>query len=102
MQAASAEPISLKTDLFCGCYEEPLKATIKKNDVNDIKESITRAQGKQLGIHGLKHWAKDTLPRTSQIRSILLLEREFLTVEEFIAKMDIWLKLIDIESNTMK
>ena len=79
-----------------------MKATKSKNDVNSRKESVNRAQRKQLDIHGLKRWARDTLPRTSQIRSILLLERELLTVEEFIAKMDIWLKLIDIESNIMK
>ena len=79
-----------------------MKTTKRKNDVNNIKESINRTHSKQLDIHGLKNWAKETLPRTSQIRSILLLESEFLTVEEFIAKMDIWLKLIDIESHTMK
>ncbi len=79
-----------------------MKASDRKNSENRIKESINRAHSKQLDIHGLKHWAKETLPRTSQIRSILLLEREFLTVGEFIAKMDIWLKLFDMEDNTSK
>ena len=79
-----------------------MKATIRKNDVNNIKESISRAHSKQLDIHVLKNWAKDSLPRTSQIRGILLLERDFLSVEEFIAKMDIWLKLIDMETNSLK
>ena len=79
-----------------------MKTTKRKNDVNNIKESINSAQSKQLNIHGLKRWAKDILPKTSQIRSILLLERELLTVEEFIAKMDIWLKLIDMETNTLR
>jgi hypothetical protein len=65
------------------------------------KESINRAHFKQLDIHGLKYWAKENLPRASQIRSILLLERDYLAVEEFIAKMDLWLKLIDLENNTM-
>jgi hypothetical protein len=79
-----------------------MRATKRKNEVNNIIESINRAQSKQLDIHGLKRWAKDILPKTSQIRSILLLERELLTVEEFIAKMDIWLKLIDMETNTLR
>ena len=79
-----------------------MKATKRKNEVNNTVESISRAHSKQLGIHGLKNWAKDILPRTSQIRSILLLERDFLTVDEFLAKMDIWLKLIDMETNTLK
>ena len=79
-----------------------MKATKRKNEVNNIIESINRAQSKQLDIQGLKRWAKDILPKTSQIRSILLLERELLTVEEFIAKMDIWLKLIDMETNTLR
>ncbi len=79
-----------------------MKASDRKNNENRIKESINRAHSKQLDIHGLKSWAEENLPRISQIRSILLLERDSLTVEEFIAKMDIWLKLIDIESSTMK
>ena len=79
-----------------------MKATERKNSENSINESINRALLKRLDIHGLKHWVKENLPRTSQIRSILLLERDYLAVEEFIAKMDLWLKLIDLENNTRK
>ena len=79
-----------------------MKVSKEKNNENSIKVSINRAHSKKLDIHGLKHWAEETLPRRSQIRGILLLERDFLTVEEFIAKMDIWLKLINMETNTVK
>ena len=95
------ESISLKTDLFCGCYGELMKSSARKNSENRFNESINRAHYKQLDIHGLKLWAKENLPRTSQIRSILLLERDYLVVEEFIAKMDLWLKLIDLENNAV-
>ena len=79
-----------------------MKSYERKNSENRVNESINRALLKQLDIHGLKHWAKENLPRTSQIRSILLLERDYLAVEEFIAKMDLWLKLIDLENNTVQ
>ena len=96
------ESISLKTDLFCGCYGELMKSYERKNSENSINESNNRVLLKHLDIHGLKYWAKENLPRTSQIRSILLFERDFLAVEEFLAKMDLWLKLIDLENNTRK
>ena len=79
-----------------------MKSYERKNSENRFNESINRAPVKQLDIHGLKLWAKINLPRTSQIRSILLLERDYLAVEEFIAKMDLWLKLIDLENNTVQ
>jgi hypothetical protein len=79
-----------------------MKAYERKNNENSINESINRAHSKQLDIHGLKHWAKENLPRTLQIRSILLLERDYLAVGEFIAKMDLWLKLIDLENNIVQ
>ncbi len=101
-RAVRLESISLKTDLFCGCYGELMKSNERKNSENSINESINRALLKQLDIHGLKLWAKENLPRTSQIRSILLLERDYLAVEEFIAKMDLWLKLIDLENNIVQ
>ncbi len=75
-----------------------MKSYERKNSENRVNESINRAHSKKLDIHGLKLWAKENLPRTSQIRSILLLERDYLAVEEFIAKMDLWLKLIDLEN----
>jgi len=79
-----------------------MKSYERKNSENKFDKSINRALLKQLDIHGLKLWAKENLPRTSQIRSILLLERDYLAVEEFIAKMDLWLKLIDLENNTVQ
>ena len=79
-----------------------MKSYERKNSENRLNESINRAHFRQLDIHGLKLWAKENLPRTSHIRSILLLERDYLAVEEFIAKMDLWLKLIDFENNTVQ
>ncbi len=79
-----------------------MKPTKTNNIETGVTESINRAHCRELDISGLKLWAEENLPRSSPIRSILLLERGSLTVEEFIAKMDIWLKLVDMVRSTMK
>lgn len=77
-----------------------MKDTGRKTHEISMNESSNEIHSKQLDVHGLKHWAKENLPRTSQLRGVLLLEGDILPVEEFIVKMDIWLKLIDMESHT--
>ena len=72
-----------------------------ENNENSIDDSINGAYSKKLNIHELKNWAKENLPRTSQVRGILLLEKDVLPVGEFIVKMDTWLKLIDMETHTL-
>ncbi len=65
--------------------------TYNGNELGIVKHS------EQVDIHGIKLWAKANLPTISHLRGILLLERDLLTIDEFLAKMDIWLKLIDLE-----
>lgn len=55
----------------------------------------------QVDIHGLKVWVKANLPKRSHLCGILLLEEDLLTAEAFLAKMDIWLKLIELEGNSL-
>jgi len=45
----------------------------------------------------LKQWAYASLPTSSSLREVLLQENDNLTIEEFFAKMDIWLKLCRFE-----
>ncbi len=48
-------------------------------------------------IHGIKLWARANLLKISHLRGILLLEKDILTVDEFLAKMGVWMKLFNIE-----
>jgi len=47
-----------------------------------------------LNMTRLKNFAQKKLPRGSFLRDVLLTEKNTLTPKEFLAKMDIWLKLI--------
>lgn len=48
-------------------------------------------------LESLKRWADVKLPTSSTLRRVILLEKRILAAEEFLAKMDVWLKLIDHE-----
>ena len=69
--------------------------TYNGNELGIVKHS------EQVDIHGIKLWAKANLPVLSHLRGILLLEKDHLTVDEFLAKMDIWLKLIVLEGHPL-
>jgi len=61
-----------------------------------LKDERTRSEQK-IDISDLKLWAAQTLSSTSPLRGVLLLEQERLSVENFLAKMDTWLKLVELE-----
>lgn len=46
----------------------------------------------------IKEFASGKLPEGSILRYLLLTEREEMNTNEFLAKMDLWLKLLRIES----
>lgn len=48
----------------------------------------------KIKIERLKQFVLEELPTNSALRDILLAEKEELSKEEFLAKMDIWLNLI--------
>jgi hypothetical protein len=52
---------------------------------------------KYVEISYLKRWAVNFLHESSHLRSLLSLENDRLSVEEFLAKMDMWLKIAEIE-----
>ena len=78
-----------------------MKATRRNTRTYNGNESINVERSEQLDIHGIKHWATANLPAISHLRGILLLEKDILTVDEFLAKMDIWLKLIELEGHSL-
>lgn len=50
-----------------------------------------------IDIGRLKGFAVERLPSGSRLRSVLLSERDQLTVNDFLAKMDVWVTLINLE-----
>jgi len=62
-----------------------------------------RSQGKmhtsdRLGIRSLKQWAATSLPSSNYLREVLLMEPDELNVEEYLAKIPIWLKLQKLDT----
>ncbi len=51
-----------------------------------------------IDIRRLKRFAVENLPSYSQLRIVLLSERDQLKVNDFLAKMDIWITLLNLET----
>ena len=51
----------------------------------------------EVSIKSLKKWAKEELPEGSTLREILLAEKDSLEGKEFLAKVEVWLKLVKME-----
>jgi len=47
----------------------------------------------KIDIRKLKHFASIKLPHNSPLREVLLSEKDHMTVDEFLHKLDVWLKL---------
>ena len=58
-----------------------------------FKENVTR----RVDLAGLKAFAQRELPLNSALRDMLLLERDQIGAEEFIVKMEVWLRLFNRE-----
>jgi hypothetical protein len=78
-----------------------MKATRRSTRTYKENESGNVEYSEHVDIHGVKLWATANLPKTSHLRGILLLEKDILAVDEFLAKMDIWLKLIELEDHSL-
>jgi hypothetical protein len=50
-------------------------------------------------IRRLKKWARKNLREDSRLRELVMLDEDRMLPEAFLAKMDVWLSLYDIESN---
>jgi len=50
-----------------------------------------------IDIRRLKRFAVESLPSNSRLRFVLLSERDQLPAVDFLAKMDVWMRLLNIE-----
>ena len=50
-----------------------------------------------IDIRRLKRFAAENLPGNSRLRAVLLSERDQLPAGDFLAKMDVWMRLLNIE-----
>ena len=57
-------------------------------------------EGRSVKTEKLKKWAQASLPVDSNLRELLMLERDEIGAEEFIIKIDVWLKLLELETPT--
>jgi len=51
-----------------------------------------------IDIRSLKGFAGERLPSSSRLRNVLLSERDQLKANDFLAKMDIWMTLLNLET----
>jgi hypothetical protein len=56
----------------------------------------------EVNIANLKVWAMRNLSLSSNLRAILHLEPDLLTVDQFLAKMSTWLITVELESRDEK
>jgi len=70
--------------------------TYSATEVNAEAPGQLNHAGRAVRLDPLKQFAL-RLPQSSTLRSVLLAERDTLTVDEFLAKVDTWLRLARLE-----
>ena len=53
----------------------------------------SEASASTVRIDRLKQWVLQKLPRESKLRELILSEKEILTVDEFVTKLETWVLL---------
>lgn len=77
---------------------EPLKGTIEGPQVlGEQPRRVTPKVSPKVRIIRVKEFAARNLPEASVLRCLLLEERDEIDREEFLAKMDLWLKLLKMD-----
>lgn len=76
--------------------EEALKKTLEESKMFKDISNIPGAN--RLDIRRLKDFAMRNLPEDSKLRTLILSERDELSIEEFLVKMGVWLRLLTLES----
>ena len=77
--------------------KEALEATLKESTL--LSNTVQKQSNGKLDIKRLKEFAFKSLPEDSKLRTIILSEKDEVSVEEFLAKIGIWLKLLALESS---
>jgi len=80
--------------------QDALRETLEESKelARSQTESVPRGTA-TLKTSRLKEFAISALPEGSALRNVLLSERDEVDVDEFIVKIDIWLKLLRMESS---
>lgn len=76
--------------------EEALKATLEES--REFKDITNIPKVNKLDMRRLKDFVMKSLPEDSKLRTLILNERDEISIEEFIAKVGVWLKLLTLES----
>ena len=56
---------------------------------------------RHIDLESLKKWASINLTAAPYLRSLILSERDELSIEEFLVKVDIWVRLLTEETRTI-
>ena len=51
-----------------------------------------------LDIKRLKQWVAGTLPSSYYLREVIMMEPDELSIEEYLAKIPLWLKLLGLDT----
>jgi hypothetical protein len=79
-------------------YRQILSLLLQNNQTKPIQQiEIQRQATKQIEVSNLKQFALANLPTTSSLRDLILAEKAQLEPQEFLAKLDLWLKLLSKE-----
>ena len=63
----------------------------------DYSGGVQEVGVKAVDVRSLKRWAVEALPRSSQLRAVLQMEEDSVCVEEYVARIPVWLALLDLE-----
>ena len=79
-----------------------IKKQVKDRIEQDMEcargEPLRMAQEREVNLEKLKKFALENLSKKSPLRDILLSEANMLGASDFLAKMDLWLKLFSSEA----
>ncbi|MEM3488931.1 MAG: hypothetical protein QXO75_04650 [Nitrososphaerota archaeon] len=67
------------------------KRLIKENNYSGKRE-----RNRVVNIRALKDFVAEKLPSGTPLREVLLMEKDEIEVHDFLAKLEIWLKLLKV------
>lgn len=85
-------------DMLQKLMRDALRETLEESKelARSQTENVSRGTP-TLKTSRLKEFAISALPEGSALRNVLLSERDEVDVDEFVAKMDVWLRLLRME-----
>ncbi len=83
--------------------ERDIDSEVRYSSTEEIgHESLTLTPiCRTVNISRLKRFAAESLPGNCRLRDVLLSERDQLTARDFLAKMDTWIRLLNVEKTDL-